>query len=814
MINSRPVMIQVRRAPVCLPLFFLGVVAVSPTIARVEVNVTHVGFPGIGRGDIIRAGCWTPILVDLSLVDQAEFHGSLRAAQFDDDGDRSVDSVEVHLRAETGGTARRTLYVPANPAGGNPLFQVELRDAEGAIVRVFSQGVPTTQAMPADAPSVVSHDDVVILSVGKGAIGKIKDLTTPNIGGKYKRNIIVAHVSPEDLPELWIGLESVDYIVWEDARAEDLTPRQLDAVIEWVRHGGTLLVAASRTAASLRLARPLDAVLPVDLGELASVANLPMTRERLLGTPGAEEIPADLKSLWYEAPLPQPVSVVRCTLREGALRVVGEKILLNGSEVDSEVVSRRREQRGQVIYCAVSLHDLFSGLGNAPKFFEKLFYFLIMQDSQQGAPTPLSLFNNVAGAVGFIASRSVYLLIAALFSLSYLALATFGTWAFLSSRGWRHQSWSAFAVVAAAASVLSVTAVGSIRGVTDRLEQIAVIDADVDSSHGRGTAFFGLKSGVDKRLDFWLPSDWLSAREPVATSCFLKPLPVGREWGSGASSFADPAEYRVKPASAEIEDVRLRATLKRVEGRWEGPLGGKLSARVSVRKGLITDDSYVINQLGVDLKGCRLIHTVLSPEDVAAERGTATFVFPLGDIPSNGLKTYLAPRCYALSGSETIGNLLRRSELKAWHDIWSDQFRGLLPSINNPIASDAAIGLGRERDALMLLSTLGDFDPAILSSAMAGSQTWSADRLRQLDLRDQLRGGRVTTERTEAEPGMMILIGFAEGGGPVRLFVRSDDEPYAPFHPDDRHSWCMYRLRIPFALLDASTGNTLETPAP
>lgn len=786
----------------------LVLAAARPALGRVEVNVTHVGFPAVGRGDIIRAGCWTPIMVDLALVDQAEFHGSLRAAQFDTDGDQCFDVVEVHLRAETGGTQRRTLYVPANPAAANERYHVELRDADGSTVQVISQGVLATRATPADVPSAVSHDDIVILSVGTGTIGKVKDLAGLQQGTRFRRGVTVAHISPEDLPELWIALEAVDYIVWDDARPEDLTQRQLEAVIEWVRHGGTLLIAAARSAGALKLVKPIHAILPVQIGDITPVSNLPDTREKLLGRPTAEESSTNTGKIWFEMPFPQPVPVAQCEKREEANRIVQEKIPLpGGGTISSDIVSARREQRGRVIFCAVTLHDLFSAQGTTNTFFEKVFHFIPTSDTQSAPPTPISLFDSVVSAVGFMTSRSLYLLIAAVFSIAYVALATFGTWTFLSARGWRHLSWTAFALVAAACSVVSVLAVSSIRGIGDRLEQIAIVDADAGGTFGRGTAFFGLKTGIDKRLDLWLPSDWLTAREPDVTSCFLRSLPAGQDWRSGASSFADPEEYRLQPASAQIDDVRFRATLKRFEGRWEGPLGGRMTGRVAVRKGLITDDSFVVNELGVDLKNCRLVQTELNPGDSAAERNTVTYVHSIGDIPSDGMKTYLAARCYVLTGSETLRDGLQRAQLIERHRTWSAPFRSLIPSFVYGSGSDNAAALGQERDALMLLSTIGDFDPTILGNQLGSSQTWSMDRLRQLDLREQLRAGRMAGESGLAEPGGMVLIGFVDGAGPVRLFTRSGERPFAAIQPEERNSWCMYRIRIPFTVLESGSGD-------
>ena len=777
---------------------------------RLEVNVTHVGFPAVGRGDIVRAGCWTPVTVDLALVDLAEFHGTVRAAQFDTDGDQCSDAVEVHLRAETGGAQRVTLYVPANLEASNGQMQLQVRDADGSTVQVISQGVLTTRATSPDSPSVVDSDDLVVLSLGTGTIGKVKDLAGVQQPTRLRRNVSVAHISPTDLPELWIGLEAVDYIVWDDARPEDLTERQLEAVIEWVRHGGTLLLAAARTAGSLKLVKPINAILPVEIGDITTVENLPETREQLLGRPTAEDLPTGTGMSWSEAPLPDPVPVTLCTARNGARRIAAENVsLVGGKSARTDIVTRRAEQRGHVIYCAVALRDLFGGKGRATTFFEKVFNFIPAPDSQLGPPVPMSLFNSVVSAVGFTTSRSLYLLITAVSFVVYVALATFGTWTFLSSRGMRHHAWTAFAVVAIACSFASVLAVGSIRGIVDRLEQIAIVDAVAGETFGRGTAFFGLKTGIDKHLDLWLPSDWLTAREPNVTSCFLKPLPAGRDERGSPGGFADPEEYRIKPASAQIDGVRFRATLKRFEGRWEGPLGGRLTGRITTRNRLITEDSFVVNELGVDLRDSLLIQTELDPGGNAAERNTVTFVYSIGTIPSDGMKTYLAARCYALSGSETLRDVTQRARLSERQSAWSAPLSGLYNSYMYGSGSDVAATLGRERDALMLLSTIGDFDYSVLGLS-GGLKTWSTDRLRQLDLREQLTAGRREDKEANvsAEPGGMVLIGFADGGGPIRLFSRSGDRDYAAIAPEERASWCMYRIRLPFTVFDSRGGDT------
>ncbi|MFQ5495153.1 MAG: hypothetical protein ACE5EX_07200, partial [Phycisphaerae bacterium] len=108
--------------------------------------------------------------------------------------------------------------------------------------------------------------------------------------------------------------------------------------------------------------------------------------------------------------------------------------------------------------------------------------------------------------------------------------------------------------------------------------------------------------------------------------------------------------------------------------------------------------------------------------------------------------------------------------------------------------------IGQEKNALLLLSTAGDYDPqdhAGLGASVMGVTMWSRDRLRQMDLRHQLTRDSVS------------LVGFAVDPGPVRLFRRVKERPYRPLEPDPRKSWTLYRIRLP-AMVVASDDEDRE----
>lgn len=796
-IGCRPSSKRVRwplAALVCLAL-------TSSAQARLEVNVSHVGFPRVQGGDLIRGGAWIPITVDITLADQASFDGSVRSAQVDNDGDECFDTVDVHIRAETGGSQRVHLYVPANPLRSQERYFVEVRNADGEAVKVVSQGEVSYQAHPAEPPAVIDPDDVLVLSVSSGAVGRVAELVGSERRDLFTRQVHVAHMSPSDLPELWIGLESVDFIVWDDARPEEVTQRQLEALLEWVRQGGTLLLAASQSAGSLKLTKLIEPLLPVDLGEVIAVESLPEVRRMLLDSPAGDVDVRLAVSGWESAPFPKPVPVVRCARRGDSIVVARE------NEIPSDLVARRRVGRGHVVFSGVTLRDLFSAPCGVTKFFATTFHLTPLSTSDDVRATPVSLFGRVVSAVAFSTSGSLYLLSAGVFSVLYVLAATFGTWRFLQAKGMVHHSWTAFALVGLVASALSIGGVQTMHGFGDRLHQIAVVDAEAGQTFGKGTAFFGLKTSVEKKLDLWLPSDWVGADEPRATSCFLRAIPEGNDPTEGTSSFADPEDYRVVPGNAEINDVRIRATLKRFEGRWAGPLGGRFSGQVQARGRQITDDSFVVNELGVDLRNCYLLHPILNLGDIAGVRDQSIYVYRIGDVPLDGTKVYLAQRCYRSVGTETPAEVMLRSTLAKLQEEWSAPFRGVLASMGYGSGGEDGFVMGQEQNALLLLSTIGEFDPKTISSRMSdligGMQTWSRDRLRQLDLRELLQAGRPPLDDRPAETGCMVLIGFAADPGPVRLFARSGDRAYKPVQPEASASWTMYRIRIPITRLDS-----------
>ena len=210
----------------------------------------------------------------------------------------------------------------------------------------------------------------------------------------------------------------------------------------------------------------------------------------------------------------------------------------------------------------------------------------------------------------------------------------------------------------------------------------------------------------------------------------------------------------------------------------------------------IKDGSYIMNELGFPLRNCYLVHTTEDPAGWAGSRAERIYVFPLGDLPADGSRVDLRDRCYRLGvePDDTVAKLLERSTLAKQQEAWGGKVKSLLRDTPFAAPTGRNVVAGEEENALLLLSTLGEYDPSLDASTGALGfsfpRTWKRDRARQLDLRGRLRRNSV------------MLLGFADDPGPVRLFRRAGDDPFRPLEPDPENSWTMYRFRIPATLFE------------
>lgn len=749
----------------------------STAEARVVGDIVRVGFPSVGgihQGrDLVRDGSWVPIVVDLSIEGQASLEGWLRLSTRDKDGDLCVDRQRVQLLAEQSSARRYTLYTLATHQAN---VAVELINDNNSRIEIETRGVASWRVTPTVSPATLHDNDYLVLSVSSVTAGKVVRLQEPS-EDEVSRPVYVAHVAPNELPSLWIGLEAVDAIVWDDADPADLTPAQMNALTEWTRQGGTLVVSTTERAIEL-FKSPLAEMLPVRLLDVTSATSLPRTQQ--------------LMSLQNDYSFAAPVPVVNCRLKDDAIAVAEDQV----ADEIVPIVSRRLFGKGRVVFVAAQMRQLFRDEdANVRRFFIRTLE-LRSRKSDSSLQSKV-LFSEIDKWAGFSQVGALYLAIALVFVAGYVLVATFGSWAFLKQRQWTRHSWTAFGVLGLACCFLSVVGVQSVRGVGRKLLQLSVVDGEIGSSAVQATSYFGLKTSVFGSLDVWLPQDYPREDDPTQLKCMLKPLPAIVTLSNSPRSFIDPARYQLRPARAEILGVPIRGTVKQFEGRWSGHLSGRMLADVRIVSGesgshadlRVSAGSQLTNQLGVDIDHGYLVYSASDVfqsgrwEDTGHLRPEEIYVIPIGPI-GDGQSVMPGQIAYL----DTSGVDM---PFKEWRKKWN--LKTVLERLAKQwgLTGGALTGLpqgwqpvSKLEMSLFVAGFVEEYHPELRHNAFGQltESLFSLAHCRQMEL-----GGLVDQDHA-------LLIAVTNAPGPSPLCVRSGDE-YERLEPTEAYT--MYRLRIP-----------------
>ncbi len=768
--------------------------------AEIVGDILRVGYPIASEsGSAVRHGAWTPVLVDLRLQGQSSFDGELRLRQYDRDGDVYVDSVAVHLFADGGEQQRYWMYtIASRPTGKAQNFYVELfatedEDDPGKLVKVISGPSLVSAMEPPVEPEFVDDNQYLVLDVSERAMGRIRELRESDNIDMFDRLIQIAHLSPAGLPNKWFGLDPIDCVVWDDADTTTITEQQEQALVEWVKHGGTLVLAAARTSSTLAQSTHIGPLLPARLGKNLTTSHLPKVRSELMKLGNTDDN------------YPRAFTITKC---EPIADPSVTNMLIEDS-IDGVILAKRRVERGNIVYLAATIQDLLGDSTIRPtEFFRRVLELRRNPISSEIGSTYLDLFPDIDGVVGFHGISGARLAVAILFCMLYVLVATFGAWRLLQSRKMLKHSWTALAIVGGIASLLSIIGVQSVHGIGRTLHQLTIVDGTSNSVQAHGTAYFGLTSSTKNVLDVWLPQDPLLSDEPGPSACVLHPMLSSSRMGLENSAFTDPARYRIRPATAEIQDVLLRATLKQFEGRWKGSLSGSIVSSISSTERempeddesgsfdserIIAEGSWIENNLGVDLEKCYLI---FAPRDLyepgkffnlVQQRGEIEELraIPLGRL-AEGERLDLFSRIY----ENDIGTLLsqKKRESRSFRKTQTQWGRRRATAAQNDglgiDSENRRFDLNQYENAVLLSTLVSEIDPlSFRKSPIVGYPLFSRNRCRQLDM------SHLLSSRSA------IFIGFSRDPGPIRLATRVGSDAYEPVKPSQ--AWTVYRMVVP-----------------
>lgn len=596
----------------------------SSTNLDVEVVSYGIGAPLEGKY-FIRAGQWVPVLVKLTLHTGSPMEVELHCESRDLDGDY-VSFVEkgVTLTPGSENQKRVWLYAIAPWDSKTVTPTVSVHDLNGGTI---ARGDITTY-------STVSNDTYCVLDVSERPVTRLRSIGSDSafvesgdLGNErpYMRHVVVGRMPFTDLPDRWYGLESIDTLVWDEPDLSDLgkfSNAQIEAIKQWVAHGGTLIVGLGSTWPTIRKTALAD-ILPVK-GEGAPVTarRFPNFFLRFSGATTQE--------------FPSPVDLAVVQNRNG-LPVLFERA---DGITDVSLIVEGKYGSGRVVCTAAPLRVLTTAAG------EPFFRYLVdlvpispelirheRENSLQMLRGRTSLFDLLTrGKIDFGIEGARLDLGAMAFVIAYGIAATIGSWWWLRKQNLTHLSWSVFAVFAVVTSALSLIFVVIARG-GSRVEAIEMVDLDAGSSEARAYCWFGMRAGNLPAQRVALPG----------SANYLRPLARGNE---DARRYATPQRYSSLVDDAALNDVPLRAAAKQFEGEWEGQMIGSIRAQISVdrRSGQIDPASWIKNDLNVQLEGGYLIY--LDPRgDAIRPFGTNTDYRQLAQSlpPRHVLAVELAP---------------------------------------------------------------------------------------------------------------------------------------------------------------------------
>lgn len=755
-------------------------------------RVASVGFTApCSAGAVIRTGQWFPIRVQLGVQGSGTATRDLKFEGIDLDGDR-VNFIRPQITVSTeGGSSTREVWCYG--------LINELSEYPRTLALVDPTG-QTQERLPLPPVDRLSNDELLIVDLSDQPLVSLNRLVTRNWSPgerndaerNYYRSIAVSRMTAAELPDRWIGLESADVIVWDQPSAADLKRIvQLDALIEWVRAGGQLIVGLGASWDAIR-ASPLAPLLPLDptSGTTVELADLPVFRERL----GSDRRPS------------RPVIAALGTLTPDAVRTLGE---FGGPRGSIDLVTMRLVGSGRVVATAVSLRDLSAAAGQEEALFGELLdlnrytdgFKLRQGEFIQRAAGDRYIYDDLVSPISFGTATAARGALALLFIAGYIVTATLASWLYLVRRKLTGLSWTVFTVTAVLASALSLGTVGLTRGCASGVQSLAIVDLVSGESEAHGFSVFGFRSPTRSRDDLSLPGK----------GNFLRPLSRSPR---GRSFYVTPDRYAARPLDAVLSDVLVRATLKQVEGHWRGELDGTIRGQILVdrRTGEITPDSFLVNDTDVPLADGFLLFSDPRQEDNGVPRPAGrtqlydepnlppvppsmnVLAVQIGEVPARGRVTRLGSALYTRVARDRAnwaagGNPQRAlmPDLLTLYDV-QNIWRGNVLLVAQPPRGAAAVLLGSTRN--YHLHGRGARYESTIDSPL------STEGVFNLEISHWLVSGRAANGR---QAGFGILIAWSAATGPARLHLNG--QPQAAYA-----GMTVYRVRVPIEYVGSPPG--------
>lgn len=556
-------------------------------------SVVQIGFEGV-----YHPGSWVPMRVRLNPPGGETGLFLLRVHQRDMDGDQVVFERPLTLTGGLSGQEFWTYFKPEPVDGGFSVndaaslrarLRVVLCDEEGRELAqlAIQNGVRPLYSGGDFLNTVGGPGRRLALAVADPAGGDLAGYSeyAPNVTVGLMESIEAVQITTRGLPDRSIGYDSVDVVVWEDADPADLggggggAGQRLEALREWVRQGGHLVISARSNWQSLEGFGDLLPVTPTGAIDHRSLAPFQAilrnsTQTQLAQGPGWTNPQATFR---YVTSAAGPQTRVVATF-------------LDSSEDEHPFIARMPYGFGCVTWVATDLSrselagppnaraegwvhiwSALLGTGDRPVF---------LPDDDRRADYSTREYVDLGDALlqGVrLSGKSVALVtVAMIFFILYWLIAGPGLYFYLASKKKAGLSWFLFGAAAVAATLVTLGVVRLVLRGPPELKHVSLV------RQGRMAP-----TVVHAEMGLYIPRDGeqrlvidggLATVPPTLTAYNLTP-----DDAEGGGMRTNPISYTVHldppdlqelgdvEGSAAVLDVPYRSTLKKLETDWVGP---------------------------------------------------------------------------------------------------------------------------------------------------------------------------------------------------------------------------------------------------
>jgi hypothetical protein len=585
-------------------LFLAVVLALVPAAQaqqrpRVAIEFVRIGFPAgldstdaVGMdqslGTLFKSGLWTPVYVTIRAGAEGTRPGRVVVEATDSDDVQNTYAVPVPA-LEPNDTVTVQAFTKTGSVNGDLIIRLDDQVAENRFKTVIEQK---------KSFNAIGMGDPLCLAVGSRISGlrqNLAGLFPPGQGNQANLDRLrVAFVDDVgSLPDRWFGYAPVDLMILTTGKREFVNGllgedrHRKEALAEWVRRGGHLLVSCGRNQDTVPdLFNRAHMPLPVNISELHVPAVeglrawLPVGTETLHAPPARNGVGGTIILAKLE---PKPGMSMQTILPESS------------NDKSPPLIVRWPYGLGQITLVAFDLDQPpFTTWNGQKDFWRRLLEKLRLKPVTTEAKPPANNMyvgqDNRADLASLLQTRlenfkDVSVISfgwVALFILIYIVIVGPLDYLFLKKVVKRLElTWITFPTVVILVSAIAYFAAYSLKGNDLRINKVDLVDIDLGSRQVLGNTWFTVFSpriqlytvGIEPAAPLFAAEDATAPKPaaPVVVSWMGKPDEGYAGYNRARSQSLFHRTYRYAPDAAGLRDVPIQVwSSKSFTANWEG----------------------------------------------------------------------------------------------------------------------------------------------------------------------------------------------------------------------------------------------------